>query len=280
MRATSSTAALGLACACSLAAAAAEPPALDAVTIRLFEQADAEILPVARRLYSTRFDATRVRTLGVEIAAAHAAPESAAEIPVDCTLKRPDGSPHPADRPLILAVDAGATYSSSAGLPWRAPDAAGWQPGEYAIECRIAGRVAAESRIEIVLNPPDVAGTDIRVAAIRLFPVERTLPAIGERRYTSSLVAAETNHIGVELEFTHAPPGQVMKIPIECYYFWPDGQTSPAVILNYEAQATWAGGYSAGAIGWDQPGHWLPGVYTVTCMIGGRPAIVDRFDLT
>jgi hypothetical protein len=73
MRAPSSTAVLGLACTMSLAAAAADPPALDAATIRLFEQPDAEILPVARRLYATRFDATRTRTLGVEIAVSHAA---------------------------------------------------------------------------------------------------------------------------------------------------------------------------------------------------------------
>lgn len=280
MRAPSSTAVLGLACTVSLAAAAADPPALDAVTIRLFEQADAEILAVARRLYSTRFDATRTRTLGVEIAASHAAPESAVEVSVDCTMQKPDGSAHPPDQPLTLAVAAGATHSSTAGLPWRAPAAEGWQPGGYAIECRIAGQVVAESRIEIVQNEPDVAGTDIRVAAIRLFPTERTLPARDERRYSSTLVATQTNHIGVELEFTHAPLGQAMRIPVECYYFWPDGQTSPAVMLSYEPQATWAGGYSAGAIGWDQPGHWLPGVYTVTCLIGGRPVIVDRFDLT
>lgn len=280
MRAPSSAAVLGLAFTLSLAASAADPPALDAVTIRLFEQADAEILPVSRRLYSTRFDATRTRTLGVEIAASHAAPESAAEITVECSMQQPDGSANPPDRPLILTVAAGVTRSSSAGLPWRAPDSGGWQPGEYAIECRIAGQIAAESRIEIVQNPPDVPGTDIRVAAVRLFPVERTLPARDERRYAGTLVAAETNHIGVELEFTHAPLGQAMKIPVECYYFWPDGQTSPAVMLSYEPQATWAGGYSAGAIGWDQPGHWLPGVYTVTCMIGGRPVIVDRFDLS
>ena len=106
------------------------------------------------------------------------------------------------------------------------------------------------------------------------------MPAKDERLYSSTLISAETKHIGVELEFTHAPLGQAMKIPVECYYFWPDGQTSPAVMLTYEPQATWAGGYSAGAIGWDQPGHWLPGVYTVTCLIGGRSVIVDRFDLT
>jgi hypothetical protein len=276
MRTLTWSAALGLVCA----VAAADEPVLEAVAIRVFEQADAEILPVARRLYATRFDATRTRALGVEISATHLVPASAVELQIDCTMQKPDGGMAPADRPMTLALAAGTVSSGSAGLPWRAPDAGGWQPGVYAIQCRIDGQLVADSRIEIVQNPPDVAGTDIRVAAIRLFPVERALPAKDERRYTSTLIAAETNHIGVELEFAHAPLGQAMTIPVECYYFWPDGQTSPAVMLSYEPQVTWAGGYSAGAIGWDQPGHWLAGIYTVTCLIGGRPVIVYRFDLT
>ncbi len=276
MRAPILSTVLGMACA----VAAADPPAPDAVAIRLFEQADVEILPVARRIYATRFDSARTRTLGVEVSAMHPVAESAAEFPVDCTMQKPDGSLAPADRALTLVLAAGAASSSGAGLPWRRPDAGSWPPGEYVIRCRIDTGLAAESRIEVVQNPPDVAGTDIRVAAIRMFPVERTLPAKDGRRYAGTLVAAETNHIGVELEFTHAPLGQAMKIPVECYYFWPDGQTSPAVVLSYEPQAAWAGGYSAGAIGWDQPGHWLPGVYTVACLIGGRPVIVDRFDLS
>jgi hypothetical protein len=280
MRATISSAVLGLACVMSCAMAAADQPVLAETTLRLFEQADAEILPVARRLYATRFDATRTRTIGIEIAASHLMSASAAQLPVDCTMRKPDGTLLPPDRPLVLELTAGATRSSGTGLPWRAPDAGSWQPGEYAIECRIDGQVIADARIEVVQNEPDVAGTDIRVAAIRLFPVERTLPPRDERHYASTLLVAGTNHIGVELEFTHAPLGRAMTIPVECYFFWPDGQTSPAVMLSYEPQATWAGGYSAGAIGWDQPGHWLPGVYTVSCMIGGRPVIVDRFDLT
>ena len=280
MHAPSSSAVLAFICALSGAVADAEQPVLTEVRLRLFEQADTEIIPVGRRLYSTRFDATRTRVLGIEISVFHAAPASTAELPVDCAMHKPDGRVFPADRPLILEIVAGAIRSSSAGLPWRAPDPESWRPGDYDIQCRIDGQVVAESRIEIVQNPPDVAGTDIRVAAIRLFPVERTLPAKDDRRYASTLVAADTNHIGVELEFTHAPLGQALSIPVECYYFWPDGQTSPAVMLNYEPETTWSGGYSAGALGWDQPGHWLAGVYTVTCLIGGRPAIVDRFDLT
>ena len=63
------------------------------------------------------------------------------------------------------------------------------------------------------------------------------------------------------------------------YFFWPDGQTSPPVILSYEPEPTWAGGYSAGAMGWEQTGNWPAGVYTIACSIYGQPVIVDRFDV-
>lgn len=280
MRSLMPFAVLTLTVACPAVVVSAERPTLDQVTTRLFEQADSALLPVTRRIYSTHFDATRTRALGLEVAASLAAPDADREVPVVCVLQRADGTGITAELNLSLAFAAGQPDSSAADLLRRAPDLESWQPGEYTVECRSDGQLIAESRIEIALNPPDVAGTDIRIAAIRLFPVERTLPAMDDRRYPYTLVAAETNHIGVELEFTHAPLGQAMKIPVECHYFWPDGQTSPPINLSYEPQASWAGGYSAGAIGWDQPGNWLKGIYTVTCSIRGRSVIVERFDLT
>lgn len=254
-------------------------PALDDVSIRLFEQADGPVLPPARRLYSTHFDALRMRALGVEVSAAHAAGDDAAELAIDCVLARPDGSATPADRPLVLAIAPGQARSGAAELLWRVADEADWPPGDYAVECRSGDAAIAAIAFDVTLNPPDVAGAEIRVAALRIFPVERELPPRLDRRYAQRLAAAGTRHLGVELEFTHEPLGRELRVPVECWYFWPDGQTSPPVLLSYEPQPSWAGGYSAGALGWDQPGHWLPGVYTVTCSIHGRPVIVDRFDL-
>jgi hypothetical protein len=128
-----------------------------------------------------------------------------------------------------------------------------------------------------MLNPSDVANAEIRVAALQIFPVETGLPSRAERKFTSRLAAATTRRIGIELEFTHEPLGRTLAVPVECYYFWPDGQTSPPLVLSYEPQPSWPGGYSAGALGWDEPGNWLAGVYTVSCSIYGRPVAVDRF---
>jgi hypothetical protein len=231
----------------------------DGATIRLFEQAEGPILPVQRRLYSTRFDATRTRMLGVEVSTT---------IPLTCTLTRPDGSRSAAETPLN-----GANLLSGAAADWD------WKPGIYEIECLADGNSAGHASFEVAQNPPEVADGDIRVEALRVFPVEGQLPPRTERNYQTTLAAGSTSRIGIELEFTHAPLGRAVKVPVECYFFWPDGQTSPPVILSYEPEPTWAGGYSAGAMGWEQPGNWHKGVYTVSCVSFGQPVIVDRFDI-
>jgi hypothetical protein len=68
-------------------------------------------------------------------------------------------------------------------------------------------------------------------------------------------------------------------VPVDCWFFWPDGQTSPPMVLSYEPEPSWAGGFSAAAMGFAEPGGWNKGVYTVSCAIGGQPVAVERFDV-
>jgi hypothetical protein len=124
-----------------------------------------------------------------------------------------------------------------------------------------------------------VADGEIRVKAIRIFAVEEQLPPIEERHYAIAFAADRTRRIGVELEFSHAPLGHAARVPVDCWFFWPDGQTSPPLVLGYEPQPAWAGGYSAGAMGFAEPGGWTKGVYTVSCAIGGQPVAIERFDV-
>lgn len=253
--------------------------ALGPPSIRLFEQADGPVLPLTRRVYSTRFDAWRTRMLGVEISAGRDASDAAASIPVDCTLTMPGGSDAQAERPLALDFDAGQAQSQSAALLWRRPASQQWPPGTYVVECRALDRPPAKAQFEIAENPPDVAGAEIHVAVMRIFPVDAALPPQPERRYAATLAADQIKRIGVEIEFSHAPLGRTARIPVDCWFFWPDGQTSPPLELSYEPQPDWAGGYSAGAMGFEQPGSWPAGVYTVTCAMHGRPIAVERFDV-
>jgi hypothetical protein len=253
--------------------------ALGSPVIRVFEQAEGPILPPTRRMYTTRFDSTRTRRIGVELAATHAATSEPGTMAVDCKLTKPDGSEIPADGPLTFRMQAGETQSQSAGLLWGRPEGQDWAPGTYEIECRAGDKHAGKAQFVIARNPVDVEEGAIRVTALRIFPVEIALPPQPARQYSLSLAADETGRIGVEIEFSHAPIGHTPRIPVDCWFFWPDGQTSPPLVLSYEPKPNWAGGYSAGAMGFDEPGSWPKGVYAVSCAMHGRPVAVERFEL-
>lgn len=261
------------------AAVAADDFQLQDATIRLFEQADVGVQPLARRVYATHFDATRMRWLGVEISGSYAAPDQDVLLPAECSMRRPDGTRVPTARDMSFQLFAHETQSGSANLLWGVEDEDDWPAGRYEVECTIAGRTLGPVPFEVVQNPTDVAGAEIRVAEMRFFPVVSDLPPKVERHYTTALKGAETHRIGIEVEFTHAPLGGAIKVPIACYFYWPDGQTSPPLNLTYEPDATWPGGYAAGGMGWDEPGQWPPGVYTVVCRIHGRPVAVDRLEI-
>jgi len=268
-----------LALACLLPSLAAAAPAFEQASLRFFEQSDGPILPVARRIYTTRFDAVRTRRLGVEVIGTYAAPDSAATVALTCRLTKPDGSVAPAERPMEFEFFAGKTESRSANLLWGVAEDRDWQPGTYEVECLAADKPVATAAFDMALNPPEVADGDIRVKALRIFPVADQLPPISARKYMNVLPADGTTRIGIELEFSHAPLGHAAKLPVDCWFFWPDGQTSPPLVLSYEPQPTWAGGYSAGAMGFEAPGSWTKGVYTVSCSIQGQPVGVERFEV-
>jgi len=262
-----------------LPAIAADAAPFTAVSIRLFEQADGPVQPFGRRIYATHFDATLTRAIGVEIGATYPKQSEARLVEVACTLQKPDGSALEAGRPMSFQIFENETESNSANVQWGVPDEQDWQPGDYTVDCAIDGQSIGQAPFTIVLNAADVADTDLRIAGLRFFPVEDELPPKTERDYTDVFETADTRRIGVELEFTHSPIGRAIEVPVACHYYWPDGQVMPPAQMNYQPGPAWPGGYSAANMGWDEAGKWPTGHYVVVCLIAGRPAVVNRFEV-
>ncbi len=263
----------------SLPIHAADAPPLSGATIRLFEQAEGPVLPFGRRFYGIHFDATLARMIGVEIGATYPAQDETTLLSVVCLLQKPDGSKAEASRAMSFQLFEGETQSNSANVQWGVPDEEDWQPGDYGVDCSVDGHSIWQAQFAIALNPPDVADTDIRIAGLRFFPVAEDLQPKPERRYTDTFEAADTRRIGVELEYTHSPLGRTVTVPAACHYYWPDGQVMPPAEMRYEPGPTWPGGYSAANMGWDVAGKWTVGHYVVVCDVGGKPAVVNRFEV-
>lgn len=260
-------------------ALAAEASSFTAVSIRLFEQADGPVQPFGRRVYATHFDATLTRMIGVEMGATYPSQKETRLYDVACTLTKPDGSTEPASRAMSFQVFADETASNSANVQWGVPDEQDWPAGDYLVDCAVDGQSIGQAPFAIVLNPADVADTDLRIAGLRFFPVDRELPPKAERGYTEIFETADTRRIGVELEFTHSPIGREIVVPVDCHYYWPDGQVMPPAEMTYRPGPTWPGGYSAANMGWDEAGKWPTGHYVIVCAVAGRPAVVNRFEV-
>lgn len=260
-------------------ALAADASPFTAVSMRLFEQADGPVQPFGRRVYATHFDATLTRMIGVEIGATYAKRKEERLYDLACTLTKPDGSSEPASRAMSFQVFADETESNSANVQWGVPDEEDWQAGDYLVDCGVAGQSIGQVPFTVVLNPADVADTDLRIAGLRFFPVDRELPAKSDRSYTEVFETANTRRIGVEIEYTHSPIGRAITVPVDCHYYWPDGQVMPPAQMTYQPGPTWPGGYSAANMGWEEAGKWPTGHYVVVCEVGGRPAVVNRFEV-
>ena len=100
---------------------------------------------------------------------------------------------------------------------------------------------------------------------------------VAERKYDDRFNRESTTRVGVELSFAHPSLGRALEIPVDCYYFTPNGQTIGPIPLSYQPSPQATSGNAARAIGYDQPGQWPGGIYTAVCLINGHPVAVERF---
>lgn len=253
-------------------------------SIRVYEQEVGFIAGVEQRLYTTRFDATRTRMIAGEITLVHPAPAKNTPFTATCEMDTPDGKKRPGLWSIGITMFAGRTQSSDANILWGPGKDQSWTPGTYTIRCFGGGLKLGEGKIQMVLNPPDVPGTEIRVARMRFFPADKDVPPQQQRKYAiwhfaSPLQSKELRRIGVELEFRHAPLPGAVSVPISCFYFLPNGQPTPPIDFSYDAQPGDTSGFAAMGVGWDQPGNWSAGVYSAVCNINSRPVAFDRFQV-
>jgi hypothetical protein len=255
--------------------------AFTGTTIRLYEQDGGFVLDESRRMYTTRFDAVTTLYIGVEVTLTHAAapPGAAGRLAVTCDEVLPDGRAIRGMFAIPVDIQAGKTLSTGANTLFGAGPPGRWPEGTYRVRCAGGGRALGETSFQMTANPPDVPGAAVRVTGIRLFPTGAQLPAAADRKYSDRFSPGTTTRIGVEVSFAHPALGKALEVPVDCYYFTPNGGTFGPMSFPYKPAPDSTSGHAAMGIGWDQPGQWPGGNYTAVCRINGRPVAVERFVL-
>jgi hypothetical protein len=245
------------------------------VTLRLYEQAGATVLPAEQRVYTWYFNTLRTRYIGVEVTLEYPTAPADLLLDVTCKMTRPDEKVIDGIWHIGLGIPAGSTRAVGANTMFGAGKA-GWQDGIYKVTCA-AAQPLGETSFQMSPGPSLLSSTELRLKDVRFFPTGSKVTPLAEREYLDRFSSAEATRIGIELSFVHPGLSQPGELPIDCYYLASTGRVFGILHLSYEITPPATSGTAAIGLGWDQPGKWTKGTYLAICQIHGRPISVDRF---
>lgn len=88
-----------------------------------------------------------------------------------------------------------------------------------------------------------------------------------QRVYSTSFKSETARYIWWELVITHPPTGQRIDFIIHAVYYKPDGSIFYERDMNTYEEPDWTSSYLYSGAGWDQPGNWEKGTYTVVLYV-------------
>ena len=99
----------------------------------------------------------------------------------------------------------------------------------------------------------------------------------GQRTYRTFFDRSATRYVRWELRLKYPAPGRRVDFAIEAVWTGPDGSDIIRHTYNGFAGANWTSSYHDKAWGWDEPGRWSPGAYTIRLYHGGREIASGSF---
>lgn len=229
-----------------------------------WEQAPGPLAPPAERDEAVVFDAVHSRLIGFNLAFDHDAPGVAVTFPVSCVYMLPDST---TTAPFGIDFQIQPTKRRSAMAGAQGWDGTGhWMPGTYRVQCSAGGNVLVERTFEMLPQAPAVKW-------IQFYEKEALGPGV-PGPYATVFDAAQSRFMATEVTFTipAMDPEIVHRLSgphyvIRCQYIRPDGRpmTDFGVGLQFDGDSS-----GTGAVGYEQPGNWVPGTYHAICSASGR----------
>jgi hypothetical protein len=245
------------------------------VGLKFFESGN-DWVPRERRVYSSRFEKVSSRFINVELELAYPKPGKVVSFPVACEYLKADSALGKIEFTFEVQADWTGSFNSRG---WGWARSGQWTPGTYRVRCASDGAFLSEAAFEIAEGPPVIAAINAKVSALRFFESPKDGVPAEQRKYANRFEAANTRYVGLELEFTHPAAATTYEFPVKCTFYKPDGSSFGTVDLRYVVQPTWKGIVNSTMWGWEAPGNWDKGVYTVSCVTESSWLATDTFEI-
>lgn len=237
----------------------------------------------SQRNFATSFPNAATRYVNIELSLEHARAGRAVPLPISCTFYKPDGGVYAtATQNLRIQPDR---ENSTYVVGWGSNVPGTWPPAKYRADCSYGGKLIGRDRFEITgealtKGPPDIPSLGARVVAMKFFETgPGKLPPDAQRIFVERFDAGAARHINTELLTNHPSNSGPANVTISCTYLKPDGAVLNTARNTFNVPASYENTSFALWVGWDDPGHWPPGVYRVTCGYDGKTISEGSFEI-
>jgi hypothetical protein len=168
------------------------------------------------------------------------------------------------------------------------------QPSDNAVQTAIAKTEASvpQNVIEVTdttvptsppTNTPTPSAADwvieyVKITSLYVFEAGEDPSNTAVRDYATQFTQADTRVIYCELNFEHPGPDQNIAFTIRAIYKGPSGEAGE-VEIDPVIQTGWTTSNWVIGFGWDDPGQWEPGFYSVDLLVGDEPFTTASFEI-
>ncbi len=123
--------------------------------------------------------------------------------------------------------------------------------------------------------------TDVaQVTEVLFFESDAGMPLVEEREYATRFPRSAARYIHYELNPEYPAPEDRIEFVIQSLWYDPDGEIFGEDSMDGYIDSDWTDSAHASGRGWDQPGEWDMGEYTVELSVGGTLLASGSFEIT
>jgi hypothetical protein len=244
--------------------------------VRFFLGDSDNITDFDQRFYPPQFDSATTKFITTEVELEYPKTTAAVTFQLACEYAGPPGSGGTAT--MNGTIQSGWTGSYHA-TGWGAKSRGSWKVGSYQVTCREGNRVVGSGSFKVTRDAFQI--TDIRAVTtgVRFYEAGSEGRALADRKYAVSFEGAVTRRVFLEYAIDYPETTKSGAYKLDCQYDYPDDRSFP-VSLTVTVQPGWTGSYHVASLGYEQPGQWPKGKYTVTCRYEGRSVAHATFNIT
>jgi len=125
-----------------------------------------------------------------------------------------------------------------------------------------------------------VPSLNAKVTELRFFESDINSVPYEQRTYTTRFEKSKTRYINWELNLEYpAPKGRRVDFDINAVWYQSDGSVLTKQTKKAYVEADWPASYHTMGYGWDKPGNWEVGSYTVELSIKGKKVASGTFEI-